>query len=149
MKGIIGIGNPLKRDDGIGVALLQEMEQRDFSETVQTFELGIASMDILHILEDLDKALIIDAVCFGGASGDYRFFTPEDVESLQESSGPHTTNILDVLQLSKEMGELPEDIIIMGIEPEDTSFGEDLSESLEERFPELVKALEERIDSFF
>ncbi len=149
MKGIIAIGNTLKRDDGIGIALLREIKERDFPKTVNTFEIGVASMDLLHVLGDLDKAMIIDAVHFGGPPGDFRFFTPKDVESLQESRGPHTTNILDVLELSEEMGELPEEIIIMGIEPEDTSFGEDLSHSLEEKFPELVEYLDDKVRSFF
>ncbi|KXB06213.1 hypothetical protein AKJ52_02440 [candidate division MSBL1 archaeon SCGC-AAA382C18] len=149
MKGIIGIGNPLKSDDGIGVALLREMEKREFPQQVQTFEVGIASMDLLHILEDLDKAILIDAVHFGGAPGDYCFFTPDNVDSLQESSSPHTADILDVLELSREMGGLPEEIIIMGIEPDDTSFGEGFSKNLEENFPELKKTLYEKIGVFF
>lgn len=149
MKGVIGIGNPFKGDDGIGLKLLEEIEKKDIPEDVRTYDMGSETFDLIHVLKDLDKAIIIDAVQFGGSPGDYRFFTPDEVNSLKKSDTPHGTDILEVLSLSEKLDEMPEKILIMGVQPKDTDLGEGFSRPLESNVPELVEKLYEKIMDFF
>ncbi len=141
MKAIIGLGNPIKNDDGIGILLVSEIEQKRIPPDVEVFEAGTRGMRLLHLLNDLDKALIVDAVHFGGEPGESVFFTPAEVKSLNESRSTHDTNFLEVLELSKTLEEEPEEIVIMGVEPKDTSFGEGISSELENKLPELIDEL--------
>ena len=149
MKGIIGVGNIFKRDDGIGIRLLEEIEEGKDLGDIATYEVGSATMDVLHILKDLDEVLIIDAVNFRGDPGDHRFFTPEEVESLSGTETAHGTDILRVIEMSEGLDEIPQKIMIMGIQPRDTEFSEELSEPLKDKFPELVEALCEKVESYF
>ena len=149
MKGVIGVGNPFKGDDGIGVKLIEETRESFASEGVQIFEVGSDTFEILHILKDLEAAIIVDAVRFGGEPGDYRFFTSDDVESLKGSETAHATNIIEVLNLSDKLDESPERVLIMGVQPKDTNLGEEFSPPVKKRIPELVEILQEKIESFF
>ena len=145
MKAIIGLGNPIKSDDGIGIRIVREVEKKDLPPNVKVFDAGTGGMNIFHLLRDSERTLIIDAVRFGREPGDSVFFSPEEVKSLNKSKSTHDTNILEVLELSKTLNEEPKEIIIMGVEPKDTSFGEGLSPKLEGRLPELTDDLFEKV----
>lgn len=147
MKGVIGIGNTLKKDDGIGVKLARGIKNKELPSGTKVFAVGLGGIKVLHILKDLDKAIIVDAVRFGGEPGDYVFFSPEEVKSLKETKSSHESDLLEVLRLSKELGESPEKIVIMGIEPKDDSLGEEISPELKERYQELVNELFDKVRS--
>lgn len=149
MNGIIGVGNPFKGDDGIGLRLLEEIERKGLPEDVQTFDVGTNSLRVLHVLSDLDKAIILDAVHFGGSPGEYTFFRPAEVKSLKESRGSHNIDLLEILELSKRLNEEPEEIVLMGIEPGSTSLSNDFSPSLKSRIPELTDVLYQKTKSLF
>lgn len=147
MKGVIGIGNTLKGDDGIGMILAQKMEEREIPPDVKVFDAGTGGMKILHRLKDLEKAIIIDAVRFGGDPGDHVFFSPDEVKSLRESRGTHGTDLLEVLELSERVGEAPEDVLILGIQPKDDSTRSGISPELEKKIPEIMEELDKKVKS--
>ncbi|KXA89012.1 hypothetical protein AKJ62_04000 [candidate division MSBL1 archaeon SCGC-AAA259D14] len=146
MKGVIGIGNILKRDDGIGIRLVKELENRSLPSDIRIIDADTGGLKVLHALKDFDKVIVIDAVKLGREPGEFSFFSPEEVRSLAETKSSHEIDLLEILELSKQLGRTPEEIVIMGIEPGDTSFGEDLSPELEERFSELSDRLYEKIE---
>lgn len=148
MNGIIGIGNTLRGDDGIGVILAKKME-RKVPSNVRVFDAGSGIIDILHILENLDKAIIVDAVHFGGKPGELKFFEPKEAKSLVESKKSHDLDLLEVLELSDLLEELPKQILIMGIEPKNISLRKGLSSTLENKIPELTKKLYEKAKTIF
>lgn len=145
MKGIIGIGNTLKGDDGIGVILARKMEERDLPSNIKVFDAGTGGMKILHQLKNLEKAIIVDAVHFGGKLGEHVFFSPSEVRSLKESGGTHQTNLFEILELSERVGEAPENILIYGIQPKNNDMDSDLSPELKNKIPELEEELYKKI----
>ncbi len=145
MKAIIGLGNPIRADDGIGIRLIKEIRKKDLPPDVEVFDSGNRVMRLLHLLNDLEIAVIVDAVHFGGNPGDFVFFSPEEVKSLNTSKNTHDTNILEVLELSKTLNKESKEIIIMGIEPKDTSFEEGISQELKDRLPEMIDELLKKI----
>lgn len=148
MKGIIGIGNPLKGDDGIGIVLIKEIEEK-VPSNIQVYDVGSGIMKTLHILRDLDKAIIVDAVHFGGEPGDFRFFEPKEAKSLVESKSSHDVDLIEVMELSDQLGELPGETLIMGVEPKDVSFREELSPILKKKLPVLVDELYKKTQDLF
>lgn len=144
-KGVIALGNPFRGDDGISTLLLRKLKDEDMPPNVDLFDAGTGGINVLHILSELDKALIIDAVFFGGDPGDFAFFGPDEAENLKQSRGSHDSNLFEVLELSKGLEELPEEVLLMGIQPKDISVGEGLSKELEEKVPELLRELKEKI----
>lgn len=145
MKGIIGIGNIFKCDDGIGVKLVQELRGRKVSQDLKLIDASSSGLKVIHNLKNLDKVIIVDAVKFGGNPGDFIFFSPDEVNTLRKSVSSHESGILEILKLSEKLDESPQEVIIMGIEPGDTSFNQELSPKLKENFSKLAEELCKKI----
>jgi len=146
---VIGIGNPLRHDDAIGIILLHFLKQNeeDFSSKVAFIDGGTGGMNVLHLILEYDTVLIIDAVQHGGKPGQWSFFSSDDVVSQkqQEHISTHISDVFQVILLAKEISQKPNNVFVFGIEPQDLSFGEGLSESLTNHLPELQKQLKEKL----
>lgn len=154
--GVIGIGNPFRHDDAIGIILLDFLREhkQEFLSGISLIDCGTGGMNVLHLMSDFDTVLIIDAVKLGKPSGSWSFFSYNDVRTRkhQEPLSTHVSDIFQVIQLSKKIHKKPETIFFFGIEPADLSIGQGLSESVKNNlfiFQEKVKEkLHWMIDSF-
>jgi len=151
--GVIGVGNPLRSDDGIGIILLEKLIGRkdELPNGIEYVDGGTGGMNLLHVLTRFDVVLIIDAVNFDGNAGESRLFKLDDVNSKKISAtvSTHETDILKILQLSKELDEIPSDLFIFGIQPKDTSHGHSLSQELKEGVELHLKNLRKEIVAIF
>jgi hydrogenase maturation protease len=130
---VIGLGNLLLSDEGIGVRLAERLSQRQSEFPLVDFvEAGSAGMSLLHIIANRKKAVIIDCAKMGVPPGTIRRFTPDDVQSVKKLSqySLHEADILQVVKLSQQLGECPREIVFFGIEPESLEPGRELSETL-------------------
>ena len=67
---VLGIGNILQRDEGVGVRVIQELaETRDFPDRVQVIDGGVLGLSLMGIIEQADYLIVVDAVKLGGARG--------------------------------------------------------------------------------
>jgi len=138
---IIGLGNLLRRDDAIGVILLEEL--RGKFEDIEFIDCNIEGANLLQILSKFDNILILDAVDFGSKPGEYRVF---DVNSIDQSArSTHVLNLREMVMLSRVMYKKPRRVYLFGIQPEDTSPGMELSRSLSDKKSDLIGAIEETI----
>ena len=149
--GVIGIGNPLRRDDGIGILLLELLQKnkKKFPKHIEFIDGGTGGMNLLHILARFDTVFIIDAVVFKGKPGDIHIFTLDEIKSNKTPIiiSTHETDFLHILQLSKELKELPSQLFVFGVQPNDVSPGTGLSTELETILPQLYKKLASEIHS--
>ncbi len=90
-------------------------------------------MNLLHLLAKFDIVMLIDAVDFKGKPGDARVFSLKDIRSLKKPvmMSTHDSDFLHILRLSQELKELPETLVIFGVQPRDVSHGIGLSKDLE------------------
>jgi len=139
--GIIGVGNTLMGDDGVGVALLELLRGESLPEDVSLIDIGAGGFNLAHSLAKLDVAIIIDAVDFGGAPGEAASLRPENLRSIKENCEltTHGGDMLNVLALSRALGECPETIIIYAIQPETMEPSMNLSSLLETKLPVYAK----------
>ena len=138
---VIGIGNTTMGDDGAGVKVLDILP-----DDINKIDLATGGMTLLHKLENLDMAIICDAVDFGGQPGEIRVFRPEDVDSIKTLGySLHDIDILKVLDLAKKLGQLPETVYIAAIQPVSMSFSEGFSPEVEASLPELASKIMELI----
>ncbi len=141
---VIGVGNRMMRDDGIGPCLISKLKEMDsFPSDIDLIDEGVGGMRIIHDMEGYEKVLIIDSADFGGEPGEYKLFRPEDVETVKQISGRslHEMDLINTLELAKLTGGAPEDIMIMAIQPELVEMREGISESLLERIDEYIKTV--------
>ncbi len=143
--GVIGIGNPLRKDDGIGIVLLEKLVEikDDLPDDIEYIDGGTGGMNLLHLFARFDIVVFIDAVNFGGEIAESKFFNSEDVisKNIQIKISTHGSDILKIIQLSKELGENPDEIFIFGVQPQDIAPGTRLSHEIQENIDLLLNNL--------
>ena len=138
---VIGIGNPLMGDDGAGVAVLDLLAKK-VPRGVELLDLGTGGMTLLHKLEGLDLAIIVDAVDYGGRPGEIRIFEPDDVDTTKAVGvSLHDADILKIIRLAKEMGKCPERLFIAAIQPASVSLTMELSPAVKKKLPALANEI--------
>jgi hydrogenase maturation protease len=147
--GVIGIGNPLRRDDGIGIVLLERLQKRKkkLPGVIEYIDGGTGGLNLLYVLSRYNTILIIDAVDFHGIPGESRMVSLEEIRSLQKpvSLSTHQSDFLNVIRLSKELHEFPYKVYIFAVQPKDVSFGSMLSAEIAQVIDTLTVALQNKI----
>jgi hydrogenase maturation protease len=138
---VLGLGNILMSDEGIGVRVVErlQMQAAKFPD-VECIDAGTGGMNILHLIANRKRAIIVDCALMGQAAGTIRRFTPDDVQSVKAVShfSLHDVDILKVLELSRQLEECPAEVVIFGIEPAKVEQGDTLSPQLAARIDEYV-----------
>ncbi len=129
---VIGLGNPLLSDEGIGVYLLEQLKERYEYSGLGLHDLGSAGISVLHVIAHKQKAVIIDCAFMNEKPGTIKRFTKEQVRSLKLIHGLslHEGDLLSTITLSESLGECPESIVLFGIEPASIAAGGGLSDAL-------------------
>jgi len=138
---VIGVGNLLLKDEGIGIHAVESLQKVELPENVRIIDGGTAP-DLVAYTEAGDKLVIIDAAKAGGEPGTIYRFLPRD---LAEESGTlisaHELGVEQNLKLMSLMGNEPAEIVIIGIEPQEIGFGTELSAKLKRKLPEIVSVI--------
>ncbi len=119
---ILGIGNILQSDDGIGVHVINHILESDMiiPEDVEIIDGGTAGFDLLSVMTGREKIIIVDALKTDDVPGSIYRFTPEHARDSRASFSLHDVGITEVLRTLKLLGENPE-IEFIGIVPENIS----------------------------
>lgn len=146
---VVGIGNPLCRDDGIGIFIIQQMHDSAQYRNIDILD-GGTSPDLLSLLDrDVTGLIIVDAMHGDGKPGTiYRL--PLNMSHLPDEipTSLHGMGVLDSLKLMEQLGIQPPAVTIIGVEPVDVSYGLNLSPELSAIMPGIIRAIEEEIALF-
>jgi hydrogenase maturation protease len=135
-KFVVGIGNVLLRDEGIGCHVVHALEGISLPD-VKIIDGGTCP-DVLQLLGDADKLVIVDAVKGGGTPGQIYRFHPEDITLEQKPFlSIHDVGLVDSLRLMQLWRNIGEAVII-GVEPREVNWGLELSPELQERMPQII-----------
>jgi hydrogenase maturation protease len=138
-KFVLGIGNVLLRDEGIGCHVVHALEEIPLPD-VKIIDGGTCP-DVLQLLEDADKLVIVDAVKGGGTPGQIYRFHLEDITLEQKPFlSLHDFGLVDSLMLMQLWHKTGEAVII-GVEPGEINWGLELSPELQEKMPQIIDAI--------
>ncbi len=140
---VLGVGNPILQDDGVGIHVANQLKQQINDPDVTIDEALTGGMNLLDMIKGYDKAILIDAVNIRDAKiGEVKRFLLSDFSSVH-SDNPHDVSLLEAIRLSKKLGEknIPRDIVIIGIVLKEIPyvFGEELSLKIAAAVPKAVK----------
>ncbi|MFZ0034106.1 MAG: HyaD/HybD family hydrogenase maturation endopeptidase [Sedimentisphaerales bacterium] len=147
---VIGLGNVLLSDEGIGVHLVRRLSsQQDKFPPVEFIDAGSGGISILHLIANRKKTVIIDCAKMGAKPGTIRRFTSDEVQSIKKLSNYslHEVDILQVINLSKQLGECPHEVVFFGIEPEVVGSGMELSKTLAGKLEHYVSIVCRELES--
>jgi hydrogenase maturation protease len=145
---LVGVGNYMAGDDAVGLRVVEHIVANGLDRGFAAVDLSTDAMSLVAYLdEDTEAMLVVDAAQLGLAPGDFRIFSPDEVETQKELSGltTHEGDVLRVLDLAREAGYSIPPFAIMGIEPCEMGSGMELSESLTERLPAYAAAAIEHL----
>jgi hydrogenase maturation protease len=138
-KYVLGIGNILLKDEGVGCHVAHALEQMSLPD-VEVIEGGTCA-DAVQLLEDVDKLIIVDAVKGGGMPGQiYRFHLDDVTVEQKLLLSLHDMSLLDALILMK-LGRNVGEAVIIGVEPRELDWGLELSPQLKGRMPRIIDAV--------
>jgi hydrogenase maturation protease len=135
---LIGLGSVLMTDEGVGVAVVREIEGREgLPPGLEITELGTGGLAVLHAMDRRDKAVFVDCCYMGEPPGTARRFTPEQVRSrkITARQSLHEGDLLGTIDLARRLGRCPDEVVIFGIQPQAVEPGEDLSPVLRDALP--------------
>ncbi len=147
---VLGIGNILNRDEGLGVRALVPLRERIAAAScTELLDGGTLGLRLLPIVEECDHLLILDAVDAGKPAGTMIEISREDLPFFSKiTASIHEASIQAALGLAKVRGRLPEDVVLLGMQPGDISLGEGLSGVVEAGMPSLVERAREIVASW-
>ena len=143
---ILGVGNPLRQDDGIGPEvirlLLENKDSYKLSADVDLLDGGTDGLGLIEYLKDYKKVVIVDAVEMKLTPGSIKIFTPEEavLNINSDALSTHGFGIAELIKLAGELDINPE-LTIVGVQPEDTSYGEGLSKAVKSMLDKLIKEI--------
>ncbi|WZL72505.1 hydrogenase maturation protease [Clostridiaceae bacterium 35-E11] len=142
---VIGIGNILLRDDGIGVHVIHELLKENFKAPVDLIDGGTCILDLLDIFVKNDRVIIVDSLKGGYVPGTIYKVTPKELgRYIKSNSSLHDVQVLDIIRQVNLMGYSP-NVVIIGIEPKEIFFDMNLSETLKEQVPKIIGVIEKEI----
>lgn len=136
---ILGIGNILLKDEGVGVRVAEKMKELSLPPDVEVIDGGTGGLDLVYCIEGREKVVVVDAVKAGSPPGTLFRFTDKDLAGKKGFiRSAHGIDFSDVVAVSNFLGSKPSQIIFLGIEPEDLSIGMELSAKIEKMIPVLI-----------
>ncbi len=138
---ILGVGNTLYGDDGLGVRVAEELTRHNLPAGVAVEVAAVSGINLVLRMDGWKRVIIIDAVQMGEKPGAWRRFRAEDVRYFAGGQGLslHETGVAQALELAEALGKLPEEVLIYGVEPERLEISEELSPPVQAAIPEIIK----------
>ena len=146
---ILGLGNPILCDDGVGTAIARELEKAVNPDTATVAEVSLGGLDLLDMLVGYERVIIIDAIkTEGGKAGQIRRLDVATLSGTRHTASPHDVNMATALELGKKLAmKIPSKIDIYAIEAEDTeSFSESCTPAVAAAIPKCVKMIMREIN---
>ena len=131
---IIGMGNRLKGDDGVGSIIAEKLKEKIREENLFVIDAENAPENYTGKIKEIspELLLIIDAVDFGSYPGDFRIFEIDEIKDTTVSTHNFSISLL------KKFIKVDE-IYLLGIQPENISFGENLSERVKKSVEKIIE----------
>jgi hydrogenase maturation protease len=138
---VIGVGNLLLKDEGIGIHAVKALQGMNLPRSVEIID-GGTSPDLIAYTEAGDKLVIVDAARAGGEPGTIYRFRPGDLAGEKGGlASAHELGVEQSLRLMSLMGKEPGEIVIIGVEPKEIDWGIEPTAELQQKIPEIVKAV--------
>jgi len=138
---VLGLGNLIRSDDAIGLFALSQL-QRDtrLPLDVSLVEGGTKGLELVPYICDASRLLVLDAVDVGAAPGTVSRIAGKELRSLPGRASAHELALADLLNALRIMGQEPEEVVLLGVQPHNTELGIDLSAPARQALPTLVEA---------
>ena len=144
---VLGMGNPILSDDGVGLEVARRLRATSLPDGVEVAESESGGLRLLELVRGFTHVAIIDAVQGSGAPGEVLRFDAADFAGNHRTGSAHSIHVGTALELGRRLGyEMPDEVIVFGVEAEDVeSFGETLSPSVANAADRAVSMVRDQV----
>jgi len=153
---VIGLGNPILTDDGVGVLVAYEVSKilalQDRND-IDVTEASVGGIRLMELMVGFNRAILVDAIISsnGSSPGTIHKMSLDDLMDIsptQHSASAHDTSISTALDMGKELGlKLPDEIVIFAIEVENIiDFNENPTTGVAKAIPRVTKSVLDEIE---
>ncbi len=145
---VIGLGNPIMADDGLGLAALERLRQGwTLPDSVVLVDGGTWGMNLLPLIEDAERVIFLDAISAGRPVGALVVLEREDLPRFFALKlSPHQIDLREVLAVAELRGTLPSDLVAIGLQPGRLEMFSGLSPEVERRLDDLLTTVVDRLE---
>ncbi len=147
---VLGIGNILLKDEGVGVKIVQELtDMYTFPDNVELVDGGTQGLWLMATLQKADHLIVVDAVKGGGSPGDlYRLERDDLPKGLRIKASAHDSDLMEALNLLELTENAPKSVTVIGVEPEDiTPMGLELTPTVASKTGEMISRVIKELES--
>lgn len=145
---VLGIGNLLMSDDGLGVYAAQWLKQKEWPQGVSILEVGTSVLNYIQEIGRCCCVIVIDAVRGGDKPGSIYLHRDDNImHYVYDRQDAHGFSVLQAVELARELTGYPDKLIIYGMEPMHINYGEGLSPVVIKALPMLVNQVIKEIIS--
>lgn len=140
---ILGLGNPLQGDDGVGCRVVKALDARALPDTVEVMDGGTPGIGLLNLLEGRARVILVDAAEMGLAPGEFRRFTADQVTLVGSAQrlSLHRASVADALALARALNIALPDIVFFGVQPASVEWRDSLSPAVQDAVPRVLEAI--------
>ncbi len=148
---VLGVGNSILKDEGFGVHVILELqkqrEQLGIPPNVELIDGATLGLDLLYYMEGRDKIILIDIVNAGAEPGEIFKFTPHDIKTKNfiNKVSMHQVTLFDVLTMAEATGSLPEEVVLITVQPGEIDWGEELTPAVAAQIPRVIELIMEEL----
>jgi hydrogenase maturation protease len=138
---LIGIGNSIMGDDGVGIHAVLKLREMKFQPGIEVFDAGTDAFYALEAMDGKDKVIILDACKGKNAPGTLYRFICDPLHGKWEPAfrlSMHGMNFMDVM-ITSEAYKLPNEIVLLGVEPDNIDWSTELSPKVKAVLPMLIE----------
>ena len=144
---VVGIGNVVHSDDGAGVQAFQMLRDTGkVPESVSMVEGGTLGLELISYLQNARRIILLDAVEAGAEPGATFRFEADDLRGMSGSWNVHQLGVGDLLNALSLIAPAPQEIVLLGVQPESTAWGTTCTERIRQALPKLVQAALDQLD---
>ena len=145
---VLGIGNILLHDEGIGVYAIRELQKISVPDYVETLDGGTAGADLLDHISDRVKVIVVDAVDANIPPAAVLRLKPADlVSDTRHSISLHEFGLAETIAMARHLNCAPRDVVIFGVKPKNTTPGLGLSSEMTNVLPFVIDCIFAEIQS--
>ena len=140
---ILGLGNVLLQDEGIGVHTLQALQKKDWPSNVELLDGGTGGFVLLSLFNEYDQFIIIDATLSNEPPGTIKLIEPRFAKDFPRSLSTHELGLKDLIESAQLLGKMPKIyLVVVSIRPQQ-EMSTELTQEMENIIPELVNKVSE------
>ncbi len=136
---ILGAGNLLLRDEGVGVHVVWQIRKMEVPSNVQIADCGTAVLDFIPLIEDAERLIVIDTLKGGGKPGTLYKLEDKDISASNRMlTSVHEVSLMQSLDMMALTMKRRPSVTIIGVEPKEICWGMELSEEVRSGIPAII-----------